>query len=129
MNILKSIGAVVGGFLTVVVLSVGTDSILEALGVFPPLGAGLFITWMLVLALIYRSIFTIVGGYVTAMLAPSNPMKHVTVLGLIGTAAGIAGVIVGWDLSQHWYPIAIAATGFLFTWLGGKLYMKYRVRS
>lgn len=36
MNTFKSIGAVVAGFLTVVVLSVGTDFILESLGIFPP---------------------------------------------------------------------------------------------
>jgi hypothetical protein len=34
-NTLKSIGAVVGGFLTVVILSVGTDTVLEQMGIFP----------------------------------------------------------------------------------------------
>ena len=35
MNMLKSIGAVIAGFLTVVVLSIGTDFALESLDVFP----------------------------------------------------------------------------------------------
>ena len=122
MNILKSIGAVVAGFITVVALSIGTDTVLEALGIFPPISEGLFVTWMLVVALVYRSVYTIAGGYVTAKLSPEKPMKHVVVLGLIGTVAGIAGVIAGWNLSQHWYPIAIAASGFLLTWPGGKLH-------
>jgi len=121
MNILKSIGAILGGFVTVVVLSILTDTVLEQTGIFPPIGTGLFIPWMLGLALVYRSVYTIAGGYVTAMLAPDKPMKHVVILGFIGTLAGTAGIAAGWDLSPHWYPIALAVGAFPFTWLGGKL--------
>jgi hypothetical protein len=118
----KSIGAVVAGFLTVVLLSVGTDFILEFLGFFPPPSeAGLYVTWMLVVALAYRCVYTVLGGYLTAVLAPTNPTKHVVVLGVIGTLAGIAGVVAGWNLSQHWYPIALAVTAFPCIWIGGKL--------
>ena len=124
MSTLKSIGAVFAGFLTVVILSVATDFVFEALGVFPPIGQGIFITWMLVLALSYRLIYTVMGGYVTAKLAPQNPMKHVIILGIIGTIAGGIGIYVGWDMSQHWYPIALAVTAFPCTWLGGKLRTK-----
>ena len=120
-NIFKSIGAVLVGFIAVVILSVGTDFILESLGIFPPIGQGLFITWMLVLALFYRIIYTIAGGYITASLAPNRPMRHVIILGIIGTVAGLLGVIVGWELSAHWYPIALVITAFPTTWLGGKL--------
>ncbi len=121
MKTLKSIGAVLAGLLTVVILSVATDAILEKLGVFPPQNKGLFITWMLVLAFFYRGIYTIIGGYITARLAPANPMRHVTILGIIGIVLGTLGVIVGWDLSQHWYPISLAIAAFPLTWLGGKL--------
>lgn len=124
MNTLKSIWAVFAGFLAVVILSTGTDFILESVGIFPSPTGGLFITWMLVVALIYRCIYTLVGGFVTAALAPQNKMKHVVILGIIGTVAGIAGIFVGWNLSQHWYPIAIAVSGFPLTWLGGKLKTK-----
>ena len=123
-TILKSIGAVVAGFITVVILSTVTDTILEKLGIFPSPQEGLFITWMLVVAFLYRSLYTVIGGYVTAWLAPNRPMRHVTILGIIGTIAGILGIIAGWNLSDHWYPIAIAATGFLFVWVGGKIKIK-----
>ncbi len=125
MQIIKSIGAVLLGFLTVVVLSMGTDWILEAVGVFPPpTDQGLFVPWMLVLALVYRTLYTVVGGYVTAKISPSNPSIHVNVLGLIGTVAGVAGVVVGWNLSAHWYPIALAVLAYPSVWLGGKLFLK-----
>ena len=121
---LKSIGAVLAGMLVTAIISIVTDSILEGLGIFPPPAQGLFVTWMLALALFYRSVYAVAGGYVTAKLAPSNPMKHVLILGLIGTAASIVGTIVGWDLSDHWYPIALVFTSLPCVWLGGKLQTK-----
>ncbi len=120
-NTFKGFWSVFAGFMTVVILSIATDTVLEQTGVFPPIGTGLFIPWMLVLAFAYRSIFTVIGGYVTARLSPGRPKHHVFILGCVGTAAGIAGTVAGWDLSSHWYPIALAVTAFPFTWLGGRL--------
>lgn len=121
MKTIKSIGAVLAGFLTVVILSIATDAVLESTGVFPPPTGGLFVTWMLILAFVYRSLFTFLGGYVTASLAPNRPMRHVAVLGVLGTIGGIAGVIFGWNLSDHWYPILLAVTAFPFVWIGGRM--------
>jgi hypothetical protein len=108
-DMFKSVGAVVGGFFTVVFLSILTDSLLEKTGVFPPLGSGLFVPWMLALALAYRTVYNIAGGYVAAWLAPNRPMHHVKILAFVGVVGGIIGVIAGWDLSAHWYPLALAA--------------------
>lgn len=124
MSTLKSIWAVFAGILVNVILSTVTDFILESLGIFPPITEGLFITWMLTVALAYRMVYTVLGGYVTAWIAPQNPMKHVWILGFIGIVLGSIGVVVGWDLSQHWYPIALVATAIPCTWLGGKLKTK-----
>jgi hypothetical protein len=121
-NILKSVGAVVAGFFTVVVFSIGTDVVLESIGVFPqPQEDGLFVTWMLALAFVYRTVYTILGGYVAAKLAPQNPMKHAIILGLVGTVVGTLGAVAAWDLSPHWYPIALVVAAVPSTWLGGKL--------
>jgi MFS family permease len=124
MSTIKSIGAVLAGMITIVALSTGTDWLLERLGIFPPPEQGLFIVWMLLLALVYRSIYAVAGGYVTAMLAPDRPMRHAIILGIIGIVASIAGTIVGWDLSAHWYPILLIITSLPCTWLGGKLKTK-----
>jgi len=61
------------------------------------------------------------GGYVTARLAPDRPMRHVKILGTIGVVLSCVGVIVGWNLSEHWYPIALAITAFPATWFGGSM--------
>ena len=124
-KLLKSIGAVLAGFLVVVILSVVTDFILETLGVLPPATKPeAYAPWMLLFALLYRTVFTIAGGYITAMLAPNRPMRHVVILGVIGTIGGILGVIAGWNLSAHWYPIALALLAFPSVWVGGKLFVK-----
>ena len=123
-NIGKSILAVAAGFLVVVVLSTFTDFIMEALSVFPQPSTGETLGWwMLIIALVYRSAYTVLGGYVTAKLAPQNHMKHVKILAVIGTIGGVLGIFAGWNLSEHWYPIAIAVTAFPLVWWGGKLWM------
>lgn len=125
---LKSIGTVLAGFITVVVLSIGTDFVLEALDVFPPQNEHASYTWrMLLFALIYRSIYTVAGGYVAAALAPDRPMRHAVILGIAGIAAGTLGAIANWDkstASTAWYPIALIITALPCTWLGGKLKTK-----
>jgi hypothetical protein len=125
MKTLKSIGAVLAGFITVALLSVLTDSILESTGVFTPPEQGFFTPWMLVFALVYRCIYTVLGGFITAALAPDRPIRHAVILGLIGTVLAIVGTIVGWNLSAHWYPIALVITALPSTWLGAKL-KKYK---
>lgn len=124
-NIPKSIGAVLAGFIVVVILSIGTDIILETLGILPPqTQPEAYVWWMLLVALIYRTIYTVMGGYVTAKLSPQRPMKHAVILGILGTVAGTAGAAANWNLGNHWYPVALAVLALPSTWWGGKLYAK-----
>jgi hypothetical protein len=120
----RSTGAVVAGFVAIVVLSLGTDQVLHMLNVYPPWGqpmsGGLF-----GVATAYRIVYTIAGGYLTARLAPHAPVRHAVILGLIGLLPGIGGVMVALakpELGPLWYPIVLAVTGLPCTWLGGVLY-------
>jgi len=123
MNILKSIGAVLAGIIFIVMTHTAADRIFEALGIFPSPDQGLHITWMLVTALIYRIIFEIAGGYLTAALAPSSPTLHAVILGVIGTVISVAAAIavIPMGMSPAWYPVALAVTALPAAWLGGKL--------
>ena len=123
-SILKSIGAILAGIVTGAILSVGTDFALETTGIFPTPGQGFFIWWMLLLALTYRGVYTVVSGYVTAALAPNRPMRHAVILGIIGVAVTILGSIANWDKSSAWYPIALILITLPCTWLGGKLALR-----
>ena len=120
----RSIGAVVAGFLAVFVITTIVDVVLHALHVYPPWGQPMFEPGLNALALSYRIVITIDGAYITAKLAPRNPMRHALVLGVIGTIAAIGGAIafIPKHFGPNWYPIAIAVTGLPCCWLGGLLY-------
>ena len=126
MNLLKGIGAILAGIIFIVVSHTGTDFVLERLGVFPPPEQGFHITWMVMTATIYRSIYTIAGGYITAALAPDPPMRYVMILGIIGIALSTLGAIVTIPirLGPAWYPIALILLSLPCVWLGGKLRIK-----
>jgi hypothetical protein len=121
----KSTAAVLVGFIAVALLSLATDQVLHVLSVYPPWGQPMFDPRLNLLALSYRIVYTVAGGYITASLAPHAPMRHVLVLGIIGFITGTAGAVAAIsmaDLGPNWYPIALALTGFPCVWLGGVLH-------
>jgi hypothetical protein len=127
-NIFKSILSVLAGLFTVILLSNGTDTILEMTGVFPSITeqqtSGFRIPWMAGLALSYRLIFLLVGGYVTAKLAPAKPMRHVLILGIIGCVLGMLGAIASWGFAPGWFLLSPILAGLPLVWLGGLLNRK-----
>jgi Flp pilus assembly pilin Flp len=122
---------VVAGFVAVVILSLGTDQVFHSLGVYPPWGVVMEGTGLYMLALGYRIIYTIVGGYITARLAPHSPVRHAVILGTIGLAVGMVGAIVAinGNLGPAWYGIAVALTGLPCSWLGGVLYASSHAKA
>lgn len=113
---------VAAGLLTVVILSSVTDEVLHVLEVYPPWGQPMYDTGLYVLALAYRSVFAVLGGYVTARLATQRPARQVWILGTIGLAVSTAaaiGAIVTNVPGSHWYPVALAISALPFTLLGG----------
>jgi hypothetical protein len=123
MNILKSIGAVLAGLIFIGVTHNLVDFILESLGIFTPTTVRFDTPWMVITATIYRTILSIVGCYLTGLLAPSRPMLHAMILGFIGlvlsTAAAIATIPLDWG--PAWYPIALVIVTLPCAWVGGKL--------
>ena len=120
----SSVGAIAAGFIVTALLSVGTDAVMHATGIFPVSGetmsGGLF-AW----AAAYRIAFTVLGGYVTARLAPRLPMLHVLILGAIGALAATAGTVATWnagpEFGPRWYPILLVVTALPCVWAGGLL--------
>jgi hypothetical protein len=132
LSTLKSIGAVLAGALVGIILSLGTDILLRQLHIFPPLSQPMNGARLLALATAYRTIYAVLGAYVTAWLAPSRPMLHAIVLGTLGLLASLAGVIATWnnvaEYGPHWYPIALVVLALPPAWLGAWLYER-RARS
>jgi hypothetical protein len=120
----RSIGAVLGGIVVGAVASLGTDVVLHVLSIFPPWGAPMSDS-MFVLATAYRLLYTVVGGYVTARLAPARPIKHAVIAGFVGVVANAMGVLATWDrgpeFGPRWYPLVLLITALPCAWVGGRL--------
>ena len=125
-NLWKSTRAVLVGFIVVFVLSLGTDQVFHSLGIYPPWGETMQDNGLFALALGYRLVYQVLGSYLTARLAPRNPMRHVWVgafIGLVLSVLGLIANIVG-SLGPNWYPIALAASVLPCAWLGGMLHVR-----
>src|SRR5262245_35739704 len=107
----RSIVSIFLGFITVVLLSLGTDELFHLLQVYPPWSQPMNNPGLNLLALTYRIIYTILGSYIAARLAPSSPTLHAWVLGVVGCVIATAGAIatIPLHLGPSWYPIALAA--------------------
>ena len=120
-TMLKSIGAVLAGLIFIVITHTATDAILESAGVLPK--GNLFVgTGLILFVIAYRAVFSFIGCYLTAKLAPRHPMKHALILGLIGLVLSLVGAIVAADLGPAWYAWTLAVMALPIAWLGGKLY-------
>ena len=89
LQILSSVAAVIAGALTGIVLSIATDLALHAAGLMPALGQ-VAPDSMLIAATVYRTIYGVIGAYITARIAPYRVMPHVLVLGSLGLLANVA---------------------------------------
>jgi hypothetical protein len=120
----RSIGAVLAGVVVIVVLSIGTDIVMHAIGALPPLGQPMGHAHA-VLAIAYRIIYGIVGGYVTAWLAPGRPMQHALAFGIIGLVLSTIGAMATWNegpaFGPKWYSVGLIVTAMPCAWAGGKL--------
>jgi len=123
-RLVRTIAAVVAGFLAIVILSVGTDMAMRASGVFPPadqpMSGALF-----ALAAAYRIVYCIGGGWLTARIAPARPMRHALMLGVMGLIVSTIGTVTTWnrgpEFGPHWYPLTLIVTALPCAWLGGRL--------
>jgi hypothetical protein len=120
----RSVAAVIAGIVTGVVLSIGSDLAMHALGFLPPLGERAT-DGSLAVATIYRTIYGVLGAYVTARLAPYRPMLHAMVLGSLGLLVTIAGAAATWDkgpaFGPHWYPVFLIVLALPGAWAGGRI--------
>lgn len=124
-TILKSIGAIFAGLIFIGVNHSAIDAILEGVGILPK--GNLYVSTPLILFVIfYRALFSLLGCYLTAKLAPKNPMTHALIIGGIGMLLSAVGAIVTADmnLGPSWYAWTLVAIALPVAWLGGILYRR-----
>ena len=119
----KSFLAVFVGVLFIIVVTTLVDMALHAVGFYPPSEVPLSDP-LAVVATAYRIVISVAGAWLTARLAPQNPLKHALILGVVGTVLGLVGVVATWNLGMgpRWYPIALAVLAIPQCWAGGKLF-------
>jgi len=119
----KSAWAVVAGVLVIIVVTTLVDILLHVTGVFPPMGQPIDDALAL-LATSYRIVIGVGGAWLTARLAPNKAMKHAMVLGAVGCAVALVGVVVTWNLGlgPRWYPISLVILALPQSWAGGRLF-------
>ena len=120
-NLLRGVLAVFLGLIAVQALSLGTNQLVRMMGWLPHGDPGA--------ALVYRSIYVVVGGYLAARLAPSHPMAHAVVLGLAEVVMAVVAAAVLLPLQffgPDWFYYGLALTAMPCAWLGGLLSGKRR---
>ena len=123
---LRSFWAVAAGVLFIIIVTTAVDMVLHAVKVFPPLDQPQALDDRLsLIASSYRLVIGIAGGWLTAKLAPQNPMRHAMILGVVGTVLGLAGVVATWNLGlgPRWYPISLAVLAIPQCWAGGRIFV------
>ncbi|HWK90165.1 MAG TPA: hypothetical protein VNP72_09225 [Longimicrobium sp.] len=119
----RSIIAIAVGYLYIALLSIGADMALRSLvpDAFPE---GAMITDRAVLfgSMAYVAFFAISGCYLAARLAPSAPMRHAMILGVLGQVTTIAMMVtVAWATAPAWYNLLNLILVMPFAWIGGAL--------
>ncbi len=127
MSALRRGFAVAAGFGAVAILSVGTDSVMHAAGIFPP-GPEIMPDPLFILPALYRALFTILGGMIATLLAGDRSYLAAKILSGFGLLGGMAGVFVWFtadsNLGPLWYTLTIPISAIPCTLAGAWLILR-----
>ncbi|HEV7230251.1 MAG TPA: hypothetical protein VGO45_02920 [Bacteroidia bacterium] len=108
--------------MTATLLSVATHEILHLTGVIPGMGSPQFDTNILLISLLYHSVYAIIGAYVTAKIAEERARKAVFILGSKEAIMWLLGILLLWKHNPAWFNITKAVLGIPLALLGGRIY-------
>jgi drug/metabolite transporter (DMT)-like permease len=121
MELFKSIRAVAIGFVLIGALSFTADAVVHKFVPSVFIGGRTDSIPILVLTIVYVAMFSIVGSYTTAHLAPKDPMKHSVALGILGLIFSTIGAVTMWSTAPIWYHVVSLALVMPYAWVGGRL--------
>jgi hypothetical protein len=119
--IVRSIVAIVVGFLFIGALAGGTGAALASAGFVPPPGEPLTDLGPVLLETAYVAIFAIAGCWLAAWLAPDRPMRHALILGVLGLVFNVIGAVATWGQRPAWAILLNLALVMPYAWIGGRL--------
>jgi hypothetical protein len=120
--LLRSVLAVVTGFVLIGALAYGTGLLLQRAmpAAFDATGNPTTMP-LLLLTTVYVGVYATAGCWLAARLAPSHPMRHALVLGLLGLALNVASSVAIRGTVPDWYLGLNLALTMVWAWLGGWL--------
>lgn len=127
---LRSILAVIAGSITWMVTALGMDLIIMSL--FPQLyGEGGKVEYvpLLLFSGFYSLLFSVLGGYVTALIARRSELMHVFILGVLQLVMGIVATIKMWDTAPVWYHVMFLTLLIPANLLGGQLRLMQKSKT
>ena len=118
----RSLLAIATGFVLIALLSFGTDVALKSAmpSLYEADGSTSSVP-LLVLTIAYVGLYATAGCYLAARMAPSRPMRHAVILGILGVVFNIAGAIAMWHTAPVWYHGVSLLLVMLWAWLGGRM--------
>ena len=120
--IVRSIVAVVVGFLVIGALAFGTGKLVQTTWPAQVDAAGVPTTaLMMIVQLLYVGVYATFGCWLAGRLAPGRPMRHALVVGVLGLALNIPSALALRDTAPAWYLAAGVLTTMLWAWLGGRI--------
>ena len=125
---LKSVIAIIVCFMVGALLCIITDILLDKIGYMKAESFKENSPWVILVVIIYRFIYNVIGCYVAAAMAPARPMRHAMIIGVIGLVLGTLGSIVMWDKAVAWYNISIILISVPCAYIGGQLYISKKER-
>jgi len=120
-SLVRSILAIVTGFLVIGLLAFGTGAALTAAGVFPAATQPVTDIGLLLLETAFVGVYAIFGCWLAAFLAPARPMRHALILGALGLAFNLAMAAGTWELRPTWSIVLNLALVMPYAWIGGRL--------
>jgi hypothetical protein len=119
---LRSIGAVLAGYVSVGILVVLTDKIVGGMNPGDWNPGQPVPSYYFVVSIFTAPIYSVFGGYLCAWLAKPHVISK-CVLGLIifGEIMGVASTVMTWKVAPHWYSFALLVLFPPCVWLGGLL--------
>jgi hypothetical protein len=109
---LRSVGAVATGYLTIGVLIILTDRLIST----PSLSLKYF-----VVTLVTDFLYTVVGGFLCATIAGEQARGASLSLIAFGELLGVVSLVRYWSAQPHWFAIVLLLIYPAAIWIGYKL--------
>ncbi len=119
---LRSILAVVAGFVVIGALAFGTGTL--AARVWPgalDVDGNPATDAARAVQLLYVGVYAVFGCWLAGRLAPSRPMAHALTVGVLGTVLNVASAWAMRDGPPAWYLATGVVPTMLWAWVGGRI--------